>query len=162
MRLSIGNRDDFISVMPTNLYGPGDTYDLQNSHVIPALLLKFHTAKVKNSPTVPLWGTGTPMREFLHVDDLANACLFLAQNYSGNDPINIGVGKDITIKDLARKIAHVVEYAGGITFDETKPDGTPRKLLDISKLFALGWAAKINLEEGLKTAYQDFLKGYNS
>lgn len=148
---------DFISIMPTNLYGPGDTYDAQNSHVIPALLLKFHEAKVSGHSQVTLWGTGTPFREFLHVDDLADACLFLANCYSDNHPINVGTGKDITIHDLARKVAQVVGFEGEITFDSTKPDGTPRKLLDVSKLSALGWTAKINLNDGLKNAYQDFL-----
>lgn len=148
---------DFISVMPTNLYGPGDTYDAQNSHVIPALLLKFHEAKTNNSTSVTLWGTGTALREFLHVDDLANACLFLAKNYSDTTPINVGTGKDITINDLAIKIAQIVGFEGNITFDGTKPDGTPRKLLDVSRLSALGWTAKINLRDGLKNAYQDFL-----
>ncbi len=148
---------DFISVMPTNLYGPGDTYDAQNSHVIPALLLKFHEAKASGSSKVTLWGTGTPLREFLHVDDLADACLFLANRYSDSHPINVGTGKDITIHDLATKIAQVVGFEGEITFDSTKPDGTPRKLLDVSKLSALGWTAKIDLDDGLKNAYQDFL-----
>jgi GDP-L-fucose synthase len=148
---------DFISIMPTNLYGPGDTYDAQNSHVIPALLLKFHKAKASSSSKVTLWGTGTPLREFLHVDDLADACLFLANRYSDNHPINVGTGKDITIHDLAIKIAQVVGFEGEITFDSAKPDGTPRKLLDVSKLSALGWNAKIHLDDGLKNAYQDFL-----
>lgn len=154
--------DNFISVMPTNLYGPGDTYHTQNSHVIPALFLKFHEAKIGGSSNVTLWGTGTPMREFLYVDDLADACLFLANQYSDMDPINVGTGKDITIKDLATKIAQVVGFEGEITFDRTKPDGTPRKLLDVSKLSALGWTAKINLEEGLKRTYQNFLTRYAS
>lgn len=148
---------DFISIMPTNLYGPGDTYDAQNSHVIPALFLKFHEAKASGSSKVTLWGTGTPLREFLHVDDLADACLFLANRYSDNYPINVGTGKDITIHDLAIKIAQVVGFEGEITFDSAKPDGTPRKLLDVSKLSALGWNAKIHLDDGLKNTYQDFL-----
>lgn len=150
--------DRFISVMPTNLYGPADTYHAQNSHVIPAMLLKFHDAKTRGNATVTLWGTGTPMREFLYVDDLADACLFVANHYSGPAPINIGTGKDITIKDLALKIAHVVGFKGEITFDASKPDGTPRKLLDISKLSMLGWTAKVTLDQGLKKAYEDFLE----
>ena len=149
---------DFISLMPTNLYGPGDTYDAEKSHVIPALLLKFHTAKIKNEPKVTLWGTGTALREFLHVDDLADACLFLANCYSDVHPINVGTGKDMTIRDLAAKIAHIVGFKGDIVFDHTKPDGTPRKLLDVSLLSRLGWTAKINLEDGLKNAYHDFLE----
>ncbi|MDF3033640.1 MAG: GDP-fucose synthetase [Alphaproteobacteria bacterium] len=154
--------DNFISIMPTNLYGPGDTYDTQNSHVIPAMILKFHEAKISGSSHVTLWGTGTPMREFLHVDDLADACLFLAEHYSDMTPINVGTGKDITIKNLASRIAQVVGFKGKINFDTTKPDGTPRKLLDISKLSALGWTAKIHLDQGLNNAYQDFLKRYAS
>jgi len=149
--------DNYISVMPTNLYGPGDTYDLQNSHVIPALLLKFHEAKKRGDLSVTLWGTGNPLREFLHVDDLADACLFVANNYNESTPINIGAGKDLTIKDLASKIAKIVGFDGEITFDATKPDGTTRKLLDISKLSNLGWTAKIKLDEGLKSTYENFL-----
>lgn len=149
--------DHFISVMPTNLYGPGDTYDAQNSHVIPAMILKLHEAKIRGDSSVTLWGTGTPLREFLYVDDLADACLFLANHYSGATPINIGTGKDITIKDLALKIAKVVGFKGDIRFDPTKPDGTPRKLLDISKLSMLGWTAKVNFDQGIRNAYQDFL-----
>ncbi|MBM3468169.1 MAG: GDP-L-fucose synthase [Alphaproteobacteria bacterium] len=148
---------DFISIMPTNLYGPGDHYDSQNSHVIPALILKFHTAKMNGHPTVNLWGTGTPLREFLHVDDLADACLFLAKNYSDSQAINVGTGKEISIKDLAAKISQVVGYKGEVNFDATKPDGTPRKLLDISKIAHLGWSARTPLDEGLKNTYQDFL-----
>lgn len=154
--------DNFISIMPTNIYGPGDTYDAQNSHVIPALLLKFHEAKINNRSSVTLWGTGTSMREFLHVDDLADACLFLANNYSDTAPINVGTGKDTTIKDLASRIAQVVDFKGEINFDTTKPDGTPRKLLDVSKLSMLGWTARINLDQGLQSAYQDFLTRYTS
>jgi GDP-L-fucose synthase len=153
---------DYISVMPTNLYGPGDTYDAQNSHVIPALLLKFHEAKENKSPTITLWGTGTPLREFLYVDDLAQACVFLAKNYSQDKPINVGVGKDISIKELSIKIGHIVGYNGEIIFDPTKPDGTPRKLLDVSKLARLGWTAQTSLEEGLTKAYEDYLKRYAS
>jgi GDP-L-fucose synthase len=152
--------DDFISLMPTNLYGPGDTYDLQNSHVIPAMILKFHEAKARGDSQVTLWGTGTPMREFLHVDDLADACLFVASHYSDKAPINIGTGKDLSIKELAIKIAHVVGFTGDIHFDPTQLDGTPKKLLDISKLSALGWKAKIELEDGLKSTYESFLKRY--
>ena len=148
---------DFISVMPTNLYGSGDTYDAQNSHVIPAMILKFHEARQSGASTVSLWGTGTPLREFLHVDDVAAACIFLAKNYSGNDPVNIGSGQEITIKTLAEKIAEVTGFKGDIVFDPSKPDGTPRKLLDISKLAGLGWCPEITLEQGLYTTYQDFL-----
>jgi len=154
--------DNYISVMPTNLYGPGDTYDAQNSHVIPAMMLKFHEAKVSGSQSITLWGTGTPMREFLYVDDLADACLFIASNYSDSAPINVGTGKDIKIKDLATKIAQVVGFTGNITFDNSKLDGTPRKLLDISKLSTLGWTAKIKLEEGLTRTYKSFLTRYKS
>lgn len=154
--------DDFISLMPTNLYGPGDTYDLQNSHVIPAMILKFHEAKARGDSQVTLWGTGTPMREFLHVDDLADACLFVASHYNDNAPINIGTGKDLSIKELATKIAHVVGFTGVINFDPTQLDGTPKKLLDISKLSDLGWRAKIELDDGLKSTYKSFLKRHIS
>jgi GDP-L-fucose synthase len=153
--------DDFISVMPTNLYGSGDTYDWQNSHVIPAMILKFHEAKTKGASSVTLWGTGTPLREFLHVDDLADACLFLASHYAESTPINVGTGKDIMIHNLATKIASVVGFQGDIVYDLSKPDGTPRKLLDISRLSALGWSPKIELEDGLKCTYQNFLTRYS-
>jgi GDP-L-fucose synthase len=153
--------DNFISVMPTNLYGPGDTYDMQNSHVIPAMILKFHEAKSKGDKTVTLWGTGKPLREFLHVDDLAEACLFVCTQYHESSPINIGTGKEISIENLANKVARIIGYEGKIQFDPTKPDGTPRKLLDVSKLTSLGWTARIELEDGLKSTYEHFLKSLN-
>ncbi len=146
---------DFISVMPTNLYGPNDYYDLNNSHVLPALLRKFHTAKLANAPTVEIWGSGTPKREFLHVDDLADACLYLMQHYNDVEPVNIGTGEDITIKDLALLIKDSVGYTGELKFDATKPDGTPRKLMDVSKLHALGWQHKIDLADGIHAVYDD-------
>ncbi|MFH1321726.1 MAG: GDP-L-fucose synthase [Bacteroidota bacterium] len=146
---------NFISVMPTNLFGPNDNYDLENSHVLPALLRKFHTAKVENRPFVEVWGTGSPKREFLYVDDMADACLFLMLNYNQPEIINIGMGEDIFIKDLAFVIKEITDYKGEIRFDASKPDGTPRKLLDVSKLHSLGWKHKINLEEGIKRVYED-------
>jgi GDP-L-fucose synthase len=149
---------DFISVMPTNLYGPNDNYDLQTSHVLPALIRKFHEAKTSNAPTVTCWGTGAPLREFLYVDDLAEACIFLMENYSSEDFLNAGSGSDVTIKELAETIQRIVGYAGKIVWDTSKPDGTPRKLMDSSRLFALGWRPKINLETGIRLAYEDFLK----
>jgi GDP-L-fucose synthase len=141
---------NFISAMPTNLYGPNDNYDLTTSHVIPALLRKFYEAKEKNSSFVEVWGTGTPLREFLHVDDLAKACLFLMLNYSQEQFLNIGVGKDLSIKDLAELIGKLAGYSGSIIFNTDKPDGTPRKLMDVSKIKQLGWNPEISLEEGLK------------
>ena len=147
---------DFISVMPTNLYGPNDNFDLQTSHVLPALIRKFHEAKLKQAPVVQIWGTGNPKREFLHVDDLVDACLFLMRNYSGNDFVNIGVGQDISIKELALLIKQIVGYTGELTFDTSKPDGTPRKLLDVSRLNKLGWSAKIGLEQGITETYRWF------
>lgn len=150
---------DFISVMPTNLYGPNDNYDLSNSHVIPALIRKFHEGKSKNSSSVEVWGTGNPLREFLHVDDLAEASLFLMDNYSDEQLINVGSGKDLSIKDLALLIARIVGYQGEIIFNSSKPDGTPKKLLDVSKILNLGWKPKINLNEGLSLVFkEDFLK----
>jgi GDP-L-fucose synthase len=148
----------YISAMPTNLYGENDNFDLQTSHVLPALLRKFHEAKVTNAPFVEMWGTGTPKREFLYSDDLAGACLFLMQNYEGNEIVNIGVGEDIAIKELGEKIKGVVGYEGDIQFDTTKPDGTPRKLVDVTKINSLGWKASTTLEEGLLKAYQWFLE----
>ncbi|TAE49265.1 MAG: GDP-L-fucose synthase [Cytophagales bacterium] len=145
---------DFISVMPTNLYGENDNYDLQNSHVLPALLRKFVEAKQNKINFVEVWGTGTPFREFLHTEDLAEACYFLMQNYSSEELINVGFGEDISIKDLALLIQKIVKYEGEIHFDTSKPDGTPRKLMDSSKIHALGWKAKINLEEGIKRILQ--------
>jgi GDP-L-fucose synthase len=145
---------NFISVMPTNLYGPNDNYDLQHSHVLPALLRKFHEAKEKNAPEVVIWGTGTPKREFLHADDMAAACFFLMQHYNEAGLINIGIGDDITIADLARLIQQIVGYQGQLVFDTTKPDGTPRKLMDVSKLHGLGWKAQIPLEGGIREVYK--------
>jgi GDP-L-fucose synthase len=149
---------NFISVMPTNLYGPNDNYDLNKSHVLPALLRKIHTAKVKNIPAVEVWGSGTPLREFLYVDDLAEACLFLMEKYHETELVNIGTGTDISIKDLALLIMKVVGYKGEIKFDSTKPDGTPRKLMDVGKLLGLGWSPKITLEEGIRLVYKDVEK----
>jgi GDP-L-fucose synthase len=144
---------DFISAMPTNLYGPNDNFDPQNSHVLPALLRRFHEAKERGEPEVVVWGTGTPQREFLHVDDLADACLFLMDNYSGRESVNVGFGEDVSIRELAKLIQEVVGYEGRISFDVTKPDGTPRKLLDVSKMSGLGWEAKIPLREGVEQTY---------
>ncbi|CAG0950256.1 MAG: GDP-L-fucose synthase [Bacteroidetes bacterium] len=146
---------NFISVMPTNLYGPNDNYDLNNSHVLPALLRKFHTAKIENKPEIEIWGTGSPMREFLHVDDLADACYFLMQNDNDSTLINIGCGEDISIKDLALLVKEIVGYNGVLTFNTTKPDGTPKKLLDISKLKQLGWSPRISLKEGIEAVYNE-------
>ncbi|QQD15370.1 GDP-L-fucose synthase family protein [Sphingobacterium sp. UDSM-2020] len=145
---------NFISVMPTNLYGPNDNYDLNNSHVLPALLRKFITAKRLGDREVIIWGTGKPLREFLHADDLANACIFLMKNYDEKGIVNIGVGEDISISDLAKLVKKIVGYDGNIVFDETKPDGTPRKLMDVSKLNALGWNARITLTEGVSEVFQ--------
>jgi GDP-L-fucose synthase len=150
---------DFISAMPTNLYGPGDNFDLQSSHVLPALIRKFHEAKVRSETTVTVWGTGEPRREFLHVDDLADACLFVMDNYSDSRPVNIGVGEDVSISELAELVRDAVGYGGEIIYDPSKPDGTPRKLLDVSKLCDLGWQAKISLREGLEQTYAWFLEG---
>jgi GDP-L-fucose synthase len=148
----------YLSVMPTNLYGPGDNFDLLDSHVIPALIRKFHQAKVTGAPEVPVWGTGTPRREFLYVDDLADACLFLMEHYQEGEIINIGVGQDLQIRELARLIAAVTGFAGQIVQDPSYPDGTPRKLLDVSKLTALGWQARTPLSEGLKQTYEWFCR----
>jgi len=148
---------NFISVMPTNLYGPNDNYDLNNSHVLPAMIRKFHEAKEDGKPFVELWGTGSPLREFLHADDLAAACYFLMQHYNESGFLNIGVGSDVTIKHLAEMIQQVVGYEGEIKWNTDKPDGTPRKLMDVSKLHALGWKHTIDLEEGITRTYQDFL-----
>lgn len=149
---------NFISVMPTNLYGPNDNYDLNNSHVLPALLRKFHEAITENKPFVEVWGTGSPYREFLHVDDLADACLFLMLNYNEEQLINIGSGTDVTIKELALLIKDVVSYKGELKFDTSKPDGTPRKLLDVTKLHQLGWKHQIPLREGITSVYKDILQ----
>ena len=145
---------NFISVMPTNLYGPNDNYDLEKSHVLPALIRKFHEAKKNKQPEVVMWGTGSPLREFLHVDDLADACFYLMQTYNQPGLVNIGVGEDIAIKDLAVLIKNIVGYEGAIVHDLSKPDGTPRKLMDVSKLTAAGWEAKIGLEEGIRAVYE--------
>lgn len=149
---------NFISVMPTNLYGPNDNYDLQNSHVLPALIRKLHEAKVNGTPEIIVWGTGTPLREFLHADDMADACFYLMQHYNEEGLVNIGVGEDISIKDLALLIKDIVGYEGSLTFDTTKPDGTPRKLMDVSKLHAAGWKATIGLREGITRVYADAVK----
>ena len=149
---------DFISVMPTNLYGPNDNYDLNKSHVLPAMIRKFHEAKEENKPVVELWGTGSPLREFLHADDLADACYFLMQNYSEPGFLNVGVGSDVTIKELAELIQKTVGYVGEVHWNTDKPDGTPRKLMDVSKLHALGWKHKTDLTEGIRITYQDFLQ----
>lgn len=146
---------NYISVMPTNLYGPNDNYSLSNSHVLPALIRKFHTAKATGTATVEVWGTGSPMREFMHVDDLADACFYLMQHYNEAGHINVGTGKDITIKDLAHLVKDVVGFKGSIHFDTSKPDGTPRKLLDVGKLHSFGWKHKIELEEGIRGVYAE-------
>ncbi len=148
---------NFISVMPTNLYGPNDNYDLNNSHVLPALLRKFHEAKTNNKSSVEVWGTGTPKREFLHVDDLADACMILMEKYNKKEIINVGTGQDISIKDLADLISDIVEYRGKIVFNSQKPDGTPRKQLDLTKLNELGWRHQINLKEGIQMVYQNLI-----
>jgi GDP-L-fucose synthase len=148
---------DFISAMPTNMYGPNDNYDLQTSHVLPALIRKFHDAKINSAKTVVCWGTGTPLREFLYADDLASACVFLMQNYSEEQFINVGSGSEITIRELSELVKRIVGFSGEIVWDKSKPDGTPRKLMDSSRLFALGWKPKIELETGIRMAYADFL-----
>ncbi|WP_226581137.1 GDP-L-fucose synthase [Halobacillus litoralis] len=148
---------DYISAMPTNLYGENDNFDLKTSHVLPALIRKFHEAKSENKPSVEIWGTGTPKREFLYSDDLADATIFLMQNYSGNEIVNIGVGHDISIRDLAATIKDIVGFDGQITFNTLKPDGTPRKLVDVTKLNDLGWEAQTTLEDGIKEAYKWYL-----
>ncbi len=153
---------DFISVMPTNLYGQNDNYDLQNSHVMPAMIRKFHEAKIGGKSSVELWGTGSPMREFLHADDLAEACFYLMQNYSEPTLINIGTGEDVTIKQLAEAVSKVVGFAGDLVWDTSKPDGTPRKLMDVSKLHSYGWKHTIELEDGIGLAYQDFLEHHDT
>ena len=149
---------NFISVMPTNLYGSNDNYDLDTSHVLPALIRKFHEAKIKNDPAVTIWGTGNPRREFLHVDDLADACIFLMQGYDEPGLVNIGSGIDISIKELALLVKRIIGYKGEILHDLSKPDGTPRKLMDVQKLKALGWQAQISLEEGIESVYKDSIQ----
>lgn len=147
---------NFISAMPTNLYGPNDNYDLQNSHVLPALIRKFHDAKMQQSPTVEVWGTGSPLREFLHVDDLAEACYFLMQHYNEKDFVNVGCGEDLSIKSLAEMIQSIVGYQGDLIWNTDKPDGTPRKLMDVSKIKGMGWSPKINLEQGIANVYREY------
>ncbi len=149
---------DFISAMPTNMYGPNDNYDLETSHVLPALIRKFHEAKEGKAPRVVCWGTGSPRREFLYADDLARACVFLMQNYSEEQFINVGYGSDTTIKELAELVARILGFTGEIVWDNSKPDGTPRKLMDSSRLFALGWRPQVDLERGIRRAYEDFLQ----
>ncbi|MFL0298341.1 GDP-L-fucose synthase [Aquirufa novilacunae] len=148
---------DFISVMPTNLYGPNDNYDLENSHVLPAMIRKFQEAKERGDASMTLWGSGSPMREFLHADDLAEACVYLMETYSDSELVNIGTGIDVTIKELAETVKAIVGFEGSIQWDTNRPDGTPRKLMDVSKLHGLGWKHKIELKEGIALAYQDFL-----
>lgn len=148
---------DFISAMPTNLYGPGDNFDLNSSHVLPALIRKFHDAKLAGVDVVEVWGTGSPMREFLHVDDLASACLFLLDNYSGESHINVGTGEDLSIRDLAVMVGSIVHPDADLSFDTSKPDGTPRKVLDVSRLRSLGWEATTSLREGIESTYAWFL-----
>jgi GDP-L-fucose synthase len=152
----------WISAMPTNMYGPGDNFDLENSHVLPALIRKFHDAKSRGDKSVTLWGSGSPLREFLHADDLASACLFLLENYDDEVAINIGVGKDISIKDLAELIRAIVGFEGSIEWDSSKPDGTPRKLLDVSRITALGWKPTISLEDGIRSTYEWYVTETNS
>lgn len=149
---------DFISAMPTNLYGPNDNYDLENSHVLPALIRKFHEAKINNEKEVVIWGTGKPKREFLHVDDLAEACYFLLENYSDEEFVNIGTGEDISIYDLALIVKDIVGYNGEIIKDDSKPDGTPRKLMDVSKINSLGWKHQIDLKKGIESVYNEVQK----
>lgn len=148
---------DYISVMPTNLYGPNDNYHPTHSHVLPALIRRFHEAKVAGAPYVTCWGTGSPLREFLYVDDLADACVYLMNTYSGDETVNVGTGKELTIKCLTEKVASIIGYEGEIRWDSSKPDGTPRKLLDVSKLEKLGWRYKTELDEGIRLTYDDFL-----
>lgn len=149
---------DYISVMPTNLYGPNDNYHPEHSHVLPALIRRFHEAKEKGDKVVVCWGDGSPMREFLYVDDLANLCVFLMNEYSGNETVNAGTGKEISIKELSEKVAGIVGYKGEIRWDTSRPNGTPRKLLDVSKAVSLGWRYRTELDEGIRKAYEDFLK----
>ena len=153
---------DFISAMPTNMYGPNDNYDLNNSHVLPALIRKFHEAKINNAPEVVMWGTGSPFREFLHADDLANALYFLMLNYDGLEFVNCGSGVEITIKDLALLVKEIVGYEGEIVHDTTKPDGTPRKLTDVSKIHDLGWKHPISLRDGIESVYKEFSENYDT
>lgn len=151
---------DFIAAMPSNMYGPNDNFDLNSSHVLPALIRKFHEARISNAATVTCWGTGSPLREFLYADDLAAACVFLLENYSEEQFINVGSGTEISIRELSELIQRVIGYKGQIIWDKSKPDGTPRKIMDSSRLFALGWRPKVNLETGIALAYQDFQKRF--
>jgi len=151
---------DFISAMPTNMYGPNDSYDLQNSHVLPALIRKFHEAKATQAPVVTCWGTGSPLREFLYADDLARACVFLLENYSDEQFINVGSGSEVTVRELAENVKRIVGFDGHIVWDTAKPDGTPRKLMDSSRIFALGWRPQVDMETGIRLAYDDFLKRF--
>lgn len=153
--------DNFISCMPTNLYGPNDNFDLHNSHVMPALIRKFHEAKIKNSESVEIWGSGKPLREFLYVDDMADASVFLMENYDGELHVNIGTGEEVSISKLAEIIGEVIGYRGELKFNSNMPDGTPRKLCDVSKLHELGWSHKVELRKGIKLAYKYFLNNYN-
>lgn len=152
--------DNFISCMPTNLYGPYDNFDLKSSHVLPALIRKFHEAKEEGKPSVEVWGTGTPLREFLHVDDMADACIFLMENYNGEEHVNIGTGEEVSIKQLAETVKEIIGYKGQLLFNSDKPDGTPRKLTDITKLHELGWKHSINLREGIEDSYKWFKENY--
>mgnify|MGYP000866046989 CR=1 FL=1 len=154
--------DNFISCMPTNLYGPRDNYDLEGSHVLPAMIRKFHEAKLENKPFVKLWGTGTPLREFLYVDDMADACVFLLEHYDGEQHVNIGTGQEVSIKELANTVQRIVGYKGDINWNSSMPDGTPRKLTDVSKLHGLGWRHRVELEEGIKMAYQWFCENVDN
>ena len=149
---------DFISAMPTNMYGPNDNYDLKTSHVLPALIRKFHEAKAAGEATVTCWGSGKPLREFLYADDLASACVFLMQHYNEEQFINVGYGSDITIRELAESVRRIIGFKGDVVWDSSKPDGTPRKLMDSSRLFALGWKPRVDLEAGIRLAYEDFLQ----
>ena len=153
--------DNFISCMPTNLYGPNDNFDLKNSHVLPALIRKFHEAKVNNSEAVAVWGTGTPLREFLYVDDMADACVFLMENYDGEQHVNIGTGEEVSIRELAETVKEVVGFDGELVFNTEMPDGTPRKLTTVDKLHGLGWKHKVSLDKGIRLAYNWFLENYN-
>lgn len=153
---------DFISVMPTNLYGPNDNYDLENSHVLPAMIRKFHEAKINDTPSVELWGTGAPMREFLHVEDLAEASIHLMKTYSEKGLVNIGTGTDVTIKELAETVSKTIGYKGNLNWNTEMPDGTPRKLMNVNKLHSLGWKHSIDLADGIKKTYQSFLQEYQS
>jgi GDP-L-fucose synthase len=156
---------DYIAAMPTNMYGPGDNYDLQNSHVLPALIRKMHEAKVSGAPSVVIWGSGQPRREFLYSDDLADACVFLLENASASaigEFVNVGCGEDVTISELAALAARVVGFTGELVYDRSRPDGTPRKLMDVSRIRAMGWAPKVSLEQGIALAYQDFLARYGA